>query len=67
LLLNRPPLPVEQISVELPVLRTTVSGLRAPLQDAQTIRPDAKLLLVAGAGWTKKQPTGKFTLRKRAI
>jgi electron transfer flavoprotein alpha subunit len=25
------------------------------MQDAQTIRPDAKLLFVAGAGWTKKQ------------
>ena len=24
-----------------------------------TIRPDAKLLFVAGAGWTKKQPDGK--------
>lgn len=51
---------VEQIAVELPSLRTTVSGLRAPLQDAQTIRPDAKLLLVAGAGWTKKQPDGQI-------
>jgi electron transfer flavoprotein alpha subunit len=49
----------EQIAVELPALRTTVSGLRAPAQDAQTIRPDAKLLFVAGAGWTKKQPDGQ--------
>jgi electron transfer flavoprotein alpha subunit len=32
-----------------------VTGFRAPAQDAQTIRPDAKLLFVAGAGWTKKQ------------
>ncbi len=51
---------VEQISADLPVLRTTVSGFRAPAQDAQTIRPDAKLLLVAGAGWTKKQPDGQI-------
>jgi electron transfer flavoprotein alpha subunit len=51
---------VEQIAVELPALRTTVSGLRAPAQDAQTIRPDAKLLLVAGAGWTKKQLDGQI-------
>jgi electron transfer flavoprotein alpha subunit len=50
---------VEQISVELPALRTTVSGLRSPMQDAQTIRPDAKLLFVAGAGWTKKQSDGQ--------
>ena len=43
----------------MPPLRTTVSGFRAPAQDAQTIRPDAKILLVAGAGWTKKQPDGQ--------
>ena len=51
---------IEEISVELPALRTTVSGFRAPAQGAQTIRPDAKLLLVAGAGWTKKQPDGQI-------
>jgi electron transfer flavoprotein alpha subunit len=50
---------IEQISVELPALRTTVTGMRAPAQDAQTIRPDAKLLFVAGAGWTKKQADGQ--------
>ena len=37
---------------------TTVRGVRAPRSDAQTIRPDAKLLFVAGAGWTKKQADG---------
>jgi electron transfer flavoprotein alpha subunit len=47
------------IAVELPALRTEVTGIRAPKQDEQTIRPDAKLLFVAGAGWTKKQPDGK--------
>jgi len=51
---------VEQVSVQLPQLRTTVSGFRAPEQGVQTIRPDAKLLLVAGAGWTKKQPDGQI-------
>ena len=50
---------VEQIAVELPALRTTVTGTKAPKQDEQTIRPDAKLLFVAGAGWTKKQPDGQ--------
>lgn len=50
---------VEQIAVELPALRTTVTGFRAPKQEEQTIRPDAKLLFVAGAGWTKKQPDGQ--------
>jgi electron transfer flavoprotein alpha subunit len=47
------------IAVELPALRTEVTGFRAPKQDEQTIRPDAKLLFVAGAGWTKKQPDGE--------
>jgi electron transfer flavoprotein alpha subunit len=42
-----------------PVLRTTVRGVEAPSVSQQTIRPDAKLLLVAGAGWTKKQADGQ--------
>jgi len=60
------PAQVEQITVELPALRTTVSGLRAPSQGTQTIRPDAKLLLVAGAGWTKKQPDGQTHVAEAA-
>jgi len=47
------------IAVELPALRTQVIGMRAPNQGAQTIRPEAKLLFVAGARWTKKQPDGQ--------
>jgi electron transfer flavoprotein alpha subunit len=50
---------LETVEVELPELRTTVSGFRTPQSDAQTIRPDAQLLFVAGAGWTKKQPDGQ--------
>ena len=34
-------------------------GVREPAADAQTIRPDADLLFVAGAGWTKKQADGQ--------
>ncbi|MGA3125910.1 MAG: hypothetical protein ABSD13_04280 [Candidatus Korobacteraceae bacterium] len=49
----------ETVAVTLPELRTTVTGVRAPKQDEQTIRPDAKILLVAGAGWTKKQADGQ--------
>ncbi len=49
---------VEAVSVQLPATRTTVMGYRAPKADEQTIRPDAKVLLVAGAGWTKKQADG---------
>ena len=49
---------VEFVPVEAPQSRTTVTGIQAPKADEQTIRPDAKLLFVAGAGWTKKQPDG---------
>ncbi|OHE82738.1 MAG: electron transfer flavoprotein subunit alpha [Verrucomicrobia bacterium GWF2_62_7] len=52
---------VEAVAVSLTdaCKQTTVTGIRAPAADQQTIRPDAKLLLVAGAGWTKTQPDGK--------
>lgn len=39
--------------------RTTVVGVQSPKSDQQTIRPDAEMLLVAGAGWTKKQKDGQ--------
>ena len=46
--------------VDVPVsTRTTFVGYEAPNADQQTIRPDAALLLVAGAGWTKKQKDGQ--------
>ncbi|MCX6552359.1 MAG: electron transfer flavoprotein subunit alpha [Acidobacteria bacterium] len=38
--------------------RTTIAGIEAPAAEQQTIRPDADLLFVAGAGWTKKQADG---------
>ena len=52
---------VQIVPVTLPdaCKRTTVLGVREPAADAQTIRPDADLLLVAGAGWTKKQADGQ--------
>jgi electron transfer flavoprotein alpha subunit len=52
---------VEMVSVNLTeaARRTTVLGIREPKADAQTIRPDARLLFVTGAGWTKKQPDGR--------
>ena len=50
---------VEAIAVAVPATRTTVTGIQAPPADEQTIRPEAKLLLVAGAGWTKSQADGK--------
>jgi electron transfer flavoprotein alpha subunit len=39
--------------------RTTVIGKQALKAEQQTIRPDAALLFVAGAGWTKKQKDGR--------
>jgi electron transfer flavoprotein alpha subunit len=51
---------IESVPVEVPdsSKRTTVTRFQAPPADEQTIRPDAELLFVAGAGWTKKQPDG---------
>ena len=57
---------LETISVALPddSLRTHVEGEVAAAADAQTIRPDADLLFVAGAGWTKKQSDGQVHARE---
>jgi electron transfer flavoprotein alpha subunit len=49
---------VVNVAVDAPPTRTTVTGVQAPKADEQTIRPDARLLFVAGAGWTKKQADG---------
>ena len=56
--------PVEMVAVTVPATaqRTTVVGVREPKADAQTIRPDASLLFVTGAGWTKKQADGQAHL-----
>ncbi len=53
------PVKIEGIALPKLAARTVVTGIRAPKSDAQTIRPDAELLFVAGAGWTKKQSDGK--------
>jgi len=59
---------VEAVAVTLSEAhqRTSVTGFQAPSSDEQTIRPDAKLLLVAGAGWTKTQPDGKTHVSEAA-
>ena len=49
---------VEAVACEAPASKTKVTGLRAPSGGTQTIRPDADLLFVAGAGWCKKQADG---------
>jgi electron transfer flavoprotein alpha subunit len=51
---------VEELTVELPDPRTQVTGERSPSTGEQTIKPEAKLLFVAGAGWTKKQADGQL-------
>jgi electron transfer flavoprotein alpha subunit len=49
---------IEPIAVDA-ATRTRVIGRQSPQAEQQTIRPDAKLLFVAGAGWTRKQADGK--------
>ena len=39
--------------------RTQTVGLREPGAGEQTIRPEAELLFVAGAGWTRRQKDGQ--------
>ena len=50
---------VEAFACILPAVRSKVTGIESPAADQQTIRPDADLLFVTGAGWTKKQPDGQ--------
>jgi electron transfer flavoprotein alpha subunit len=47
------------VAVTPTLMRTTVQGIKSPQGGEQTIRPEAKLLFVAGAGWTKKQKDGQ--------
>lgn len=50
-----------QLAVES---RTSVKGVLSSTGGDQTIRPDADLLFVAGAGWTKKQADGSLQHKK---
>jgi len=56
---------VEQVSVT-PATRTAVIGFQSPQSEQQTIRPDAKMLFVTGAGWTKKQKDGNTHMNDAA-
>jgi electron transfer flavoprotein alpha subunit len=49
---------VQAVSPALPEVRTQVVSIQSPAEDQQTIRPDAAVLFVTGAGWTKKQADG---------
>ena len=44
--------------------RTKVIGVKSPGSDTQTIRPEAELLFVAGAGWAKKQTDGELHIKQ---
>jgi len=57
---------VNGVAVSLPesASRTRVIGTQSPSANTQTIRPDADVLFVAGAGWTKKQGDGQFHLKE---
>jgi electron transfer flavoprotein alpha subunit len=59
---------VEPVAVSLTDThkRTTVTGFQSPASDAQTIRSDAALLFVTGAGWTKTQADGKTHMPEAA-
>ena len=43
--------------------RTRVTGIQSPSANTRTIRPDADLLFVAGAGWSKKQADGEVHIK----
>ena len=62
------PTRVERIAVDLPesLQRTRVEGVQAPPGAGQTVRPDAELLFVAGAGWTKPQRDGQSHVEQAA-
>jgi electron transfer flavoprotein alpha subunit len=59
---------VESVSVEFSesLRRTKFVEFRVPQSGEQTIRPEAELLFVTGAGWTKKQPDGKTHVEEAA-
>ena len=58
--------PLDNVTINLgeSATRTRVIGLQSPSANTQTIRPDADILFVAGAGWTKKQTDGQIHLRE---
>jgi electron transfer flavoprotein alpha subunit len=56
--LGTPKVEVIDVPLAAETKRTAFAGIRVPNSDAQTIRPDAKLLFVAGAGWCKRQSDG---------
>jgi electron transfer flavoprotein alpha subunit len=57
--------PLEAVSLAVEATsRTEVAGMVSPQTGEQTIRPEAEVLFVAGAGWTKKQKDGQAHVRE---
>ncbi|KAF0218871.1 MAG: electron transfer flavoprotein alpha [Geobacteraceae bacterium] len=56
----------ENVAAEFPenCTRTRVIGVQSPSANTQTIRPEADVLFVAGAGWTKKQADGELHVKE---
>ena len=54
------------LAITAEMTRTRVLGNETGKSDQQTIRPDAKLLFVAGAGWTKRQGDGQMHIEAAA-
>lgn len=51
---------IEAVEADISSVRTKPAGMECVSEDEQTIRPDAELLFVTGAGWTKKQADGEI-------
>ncbi|MFN0169268.1 MAG: electron transfer flavoprotein subunit alpha/FixB family protein [Bryobacteraceae bacterium] len=58
---------IELLSSPAVTTRTRVEGFVSPPAGEQTIRPEADVLLVAGAGWTKKQKDGQPHVDRAAV
>ena len=55
---------VEAVTPDLPAApRTQVTGIESAGVETKTIRPDAEVLFVAGAGWNKKQKDGETRVK----
>lgn len=57
---------LEKLTVNLPSgsIRTKIVGEEAASSGGATIKPDANLLFVTGAGWSKKQKDGKTHVKE---
>ena len=58
---------VVELSPEAPTTRTVVKGVQASEGDSQTIRPEADVLLVAGAGWRGDKARRGAVVHRHAV